>query len=140
MKISQIISFIIIFSIGVLSFVLGSSIEKNGKSTMDFCTEHYHNETFRKTIAGEDNDSPEPLQCQTSTWRIGWYGLCNKTCFENYNKCLEKNATAEQIRYSQECHWMGSDYFIMGGTFLFKFFVPLIILVFLGSMLCKEFI
>lgn len=126
-NINQIITILILVMGAIGFFGIGNSIQKNGKPTIDFCYEHYHNKTFLKTMTPED-EPYEPLQCQSSTWRTGWYGLCNSTCFENYHKCLEENATKEQVKFSQNCHWMGPDYFILGGTLLFKGFFPLMCL------------
>ena len=57
------------------------------------------------------------------------------TCFNNYEKCLKENATDEEIRFSEDCHWMGPDYFILAGTLFFGFFVPAATLISLGMAL-----
>jgi hypothetical protein len=131
MIIKKIITIFVLIIIAILFFSLGSYIQKEGKPITDFCTEHYNNKTFLETTTYFTQDEPsEPLQCQTDTWRTGkWFRYCNSTCFENFNKCLEENATDEQIYFMNKCHWMGPDYIILVGTVIFKFAFPLMFIV-----------
>lgn len=121
-KIQNIISFILLLIVAYLFFRLGSDIKKEGKPITDFCKEHYNNKTFLETTTYFTEDDPsEPLQCQSKTWRKGFWGYCNSTCFKQFDKCLEENATEDQIYFMENCHWMGSDYLILAGTVLFEF-------------------
>lgn len=121
-----------------MSYRLGANIEINGKSTIDFCYLHYRNDTFLATVNFNGDDAAQPKECDDSQWRTkGYFQSCNSTCFDNYHKCLEENATKEQIEF-QKCHWMGADYFITAGTGLFKYFVPLLILVMMISVIYSK--
>lgn len=113
------------------SFALGMYINNKGSDITDFCKAHYGNKTFLKTIGG-DSDNPQPTNCVDTQWRTGWLGYCNSTCQDNYDNCMQNNATSEQIRFSQNCHWMGPDYLILLGTLMFGFFIPMIIALIFG--------
>jgi hypothetical protein len=126
--ISRLITIFILLLFALLVFSLGAFIAREGKGTMDFCKEQRINQTFMDTMR-LDGDVWNPSLCDSSQWRTGWGGYCNSTCFENYDKCLEENATSQQIRFSEQCHWMGPEYFILAGIIAFKFVFPISLLI-----------
>jgi hypothetical protein len=123
MKITQILNVVLMLVVICGSFMYGSYFEDSNSDTLNFCKEHYRNESFLSTMIGDE--PAEVLICNSSQWRTGWAGYCNSTCFDNYQRCLEENATDDQIRFSSQCHWMGADWFILVGTLIFKFFIPI---------------
>jgi len=81
--------FLIILISGSISY--GLLIKQN--QVLNFCGSHYKNETFLLTMVGDE--PAEPKVCDSTQWRTGWGGKCNSTCVNNYNRCLEENATKE---------------------------------------------
>ena len=117
-KISSIFSIILFIILGVLFIKLGLYIRNEGKPITDFCHEHYRNETFLDTLHQEGDTWNLPA-CSSESFRYKWkYGIsiCNSTCQESYQNCMEENATDEQIEFINKCHWMGLDYLISAGT------------------------
>jgi len=109
------------------SIGIGMYIDDKGGDTLDFCKEHYRNETFLSDFIG---DEPAELKvCASDQWRTGTIiRKCNDTCFDNVRKCLKEKATEEQTTFSRNCQWMGPDYFIMVGKLTFFFFIPISLL------------
>ena len=120
-------------------FSLGSFIQTQGQPILDFCYKQNRNDTFLKTIKGIDIDTPQPAGCDDKQGRTGWWGYCNFTCSEKYDECLKVNATEDQIKFSQNCHWMGPDYLILVGIVAFKWMLPLGLLVMLFSILYQNY-
>ena len=108
-SISLILTLVLAFLIHQASHNLNHNID--GETTLDFCKAHYRNDSFLSTMIGDE--PAEPKVCDSAQWRTGWAQYCNDTCFENYERCLKENATKEQVRFSQECCWMGRDYFVV---------------------------
>lgn len=122
-SIQTIITSLLLCLLIVISYMGGTVIQDNGKDTVDFCKQHYRNQSFLNTMIGDE--PAEVKVCDSSKWRTGWYGYCNSTCSDNVDKCLEENATDEQIRFSRSCAWMSDDYLILFGTLVFKYFFPI---------------
>jgi len=123
-KLELTLNLIIILLIISSSILMGMYIKDKGQGTVDFCFNHYRNETFLSVFIGDE--PAEVKVCESDQWRTGTImRYCNDTCFENIQKCLEENATDDQIRFMRNCHWMGPDYFITMGTLMFLYFIPL---------------
>jgi hypothetical protein len=113
--IARIILTILLLAFGMVFFMMSNYFYKEGAPVVGFCNEHYRNDTFKEDMY-LDGDIWKPLACKDAEQRIGWYGYCNATCFENYDRCLKENATEEQIKFYSQCHWMGADYLTIAGT------------------------
>jgi len=121
-RIRKIITVIILISLaGLISYgSINNYYKEDNKNLIDFCTEHYRNESFMDLFS--DN---EP------------YIL--KICFDEgrRNNCTE--ITNEQLRFSDNCGWGMKDYLLLllliGGGFCF----PLCIIgIAIGVLISKD--
>lgn len=132
--IKQIIGLILVVLIVYGFFSLGGYIEMKGKPIVTFCNEHYKNKTFLETTTFfTENDPSTPLVCIDN--------IHNPYPYSNpdMKKCLEDNATKEQVYFMQNCHWMGLDYLTLAGTVAFKYVIPLgLLAIIIAGLFQKE--
>lgn len=115
----KVIDIILIILIGLIPIAGGILIGYTGKDIVSFCQSHYHNSTFLADFTGD-----EPYQLS----------ICNyNKNNEDYRACIKYNATLEQEKFMNSCHWMGADYLIILFTV-----APIIIGIGLIWMFLKE--
>ena len=126
LNIQTIITMILLICLISISILIGVNIKNSGSDIRDFCKDHYKNETFISNFIGDD---PAILKecCMLEKKSLGIIPYWSEFN-EDYQECLMLNGTDEEKYFIQNCHWMGPDYFIMAGTMLFLYFIPLSII------------
>jgi len=114
------------------SFMLGGYIQEHGNDKTNFFRSHYKNKTFLNTMSGDEPSIP--IQCNSFHQTQGF--TKNNIPYQN---CLKYNSSQEQIKFMNDCFWMGPDYLILVGTLVFKYFFPVgLIGMFLAIIFSKK--
>lgn len=123
------------FIIGILiisSFLLGNFIQNSGMNTINFCREHYNNETFLNTMITQGQPTPKQCEIFKDQMKLWINSPENKPFYD----CLKYNTSEEQMIFRDKCFWGGPDWRILLFSSVFKWFFPITLIgIFITSII-----